>query len=544
MRRASYSNDWREEHRFGSAGFAEFHDLRAAGLLNGRGLPLGFVGDQSLRLDDDAPIITIAGAGSGKLRDLLSYVVCSGPVMPMLIADPRGELAAISWHGLAAHGVRAFFWNPVCIGGLGQDSCNVLDILKADSPQLHADAQFIAEGLIPLTGSANGKYFELRAREWAAQILISRTECHGGTSLPDIGRTINLIQGDPARWADELTAMLSSRYESVRRTAAEMLVKQQESEREFSGIMGELYAYTACLNDPALMAALEPGACSLSDLIDPKRPARIYLNAPTEYLSLWAPVIRLFFTVAMLYKGRAPSSPRVLLLVDEAGQLGRFDALQRAFTYGRGAGVRTWALFQDAGQIEAHYGAPALQSFLGSAQTRQFFGVRDLKTAELLSRMLGTQTLGYDDTLRQDEARKRRREAASAVLMGADPLHAAQEAAHFARAAATRAKQARALLSPDEILNLPEGRQILFISGRNLRPILAHKNAYFTRREMAGLYLPNPYHPPTDAVRVMGRFGPRMLPLIEGPAPEHYLQFPQHRHGRTLWVKGFDPHKR
>ena len=142
-----------------------------------------------------------------------------------------------------------------------------------------------------------------------------------------------------------------------------------------------------------LQRALENPRASLSATCDPVQPATWFINIPVEYVAIWAPVLRTMFTVQMLYKSRIPSSPPVNMIIDEAGQLGSFDALLRSFTFGRGAGVRAWALFQDAGQITRNFGPTGLQGFMGSAALRQFFGVRDYQTAQLVSSMLGQETL-------------------------------------------------------------------------------------------------------------------------------------------------------
>ncbi|MEO1281980.1 MAG: type IV secretory system conjugative DNA transfer family protein, partial [Pseudomonadota bacterium] len=326
------------------------------------------------------------------------------------------------------------------------------------------------------------------------------------------------------------------------RTAAEMLAKQQDSPKEFGAIMGELYANLGFLDDPALLTALEGQDFSLGDLCHAPRTTKIFLNVPAEYLSLWAPLLRLFFTVAMLYKGRAPQAERIMLIVDEAGQLGKFEALLRAFTFGRGAGVRAWAIFQDAGQIIRNFGGPALQGFMGSAQMRQFFGVRDYQTAELVSNMLGSQTLSYDEPVMQDEARRQKQNAILGFINGThDPFGAAFDIAHYERKSKHRTKQRRLLMTPDEVLALPEDKQILFISGKNLRPVLAEKYAYFTRPEMAGRFLPNPYHPPLDRVRIAMRRGSEMRAVIRERVPHAYRSFPQHHDGLWAYVEGYKP---
>jgi len=295
------------------------------------------------------------------------------------------------------------------------------------------------------------------------------------------------------------------------------------------------------LDDPTLLPHLEGGDFSLNALTNPGRATKVFLNVPAEYLSLWSPLIRLFFTVSILYKSRKPQGPRVMLLVDEAGQLGKFEGLLRAFTYGRGAGVRAWAIFQDAGQIIRNFGAPAMQGFLGSAQMRQFFGVRDYQTAQLISDMLGSETLTYDDPLQQDGARHKKRQVIQRMFEGEDPFASVFDYAHYERAAQNRTKQARQLMTPDEILSLTEDRQILFISGQNLRPILAQKYPYFTRPEMAGLYLPNPYHPPTDRVQIATRFGSKWVEVIRENVPAKWAGFPQFQNGTLSYVKGYYP---
>lgn len=531
-----------EKYRFGSAEWSDEGDLRRAGLFRNRGPQIGFWRNRPMTLDSDAPMLTIAGAGAGKTRDVLGHVLCNSPGQRMIGLDPRGELATISAFAHALNGDHAYHWNPYRLCGLPRNACNVLDILDLESLSFHTDAKYVAKALIAETSKGEGKYFDQRGRGWIRAFLKYLVEMHGSVSLPDLNRLIGVIETDNEAWADHLEKMLASRFPSVRRTAGEMLTKQQDSPREFGSIMGTIYAALDFLDDPTLIAALEKPDFSLSALIDPVQPVKLFLNIQAEHLSLWSPLIRLFFTVAMLYKSRAPEAPRVLLLVDEAGQLGGFEALLRAFTFGRGAGIRAWAVFQDTGQIVRNFGAPALQSFIGSAQMRQFFGVRDYQTAKMVSEMLGQQTLEFDDERMQAEARKHKRKAVMDVFASdADPFEAAREYTHHAEAEARRTKQVRDLMTPAEVLALPEDRQILFLSGLGLNPILAWKYPYFERREMAGRYLPNPYHPPVDRVRVKRLFVHSWVKVLSGDVPDHLATFPQFRDGTWRYLEGYHP---
>ena len=229
------------------------------------------------------------------------------------------------------------------------------------------------------------------------------------------------------------------------------------------------------------------------------------------------------------------------MLIDEAAQLGAFQALQQLYTYGRGIGIQPWTFWQDIGQITHNFGPSGTDTFMASAQMRQFLGTRDFSTARLISNMLGTETLEYNDTRLQEEASRQKRLAVQRVMAGEDMLTAMMEAAHFSKAAQMRTKQARKLLTEDEVLSLGLDKQVLFLSGKEPLAVLADRKPYFECAELAGLYLPNPYHPPYDRVRIAGRWGTREARVITGPVPKKYSSFAQYRNGNWAYVEGYQP---
>lgn len=533
-------------YRFGSAAFAAEPDIHHAGLLRAQGPLLGFVRDAALRINGDAPIITIGGAGSGKLRDVLAYNVCGARLsdgswhapMRVLVNDPRGELAAISIQNQVRFNRPAYCINPFGLHGLPMNRVNPWDVIRPNSPTFHADVKLVVADLIPLSGSANGQYFELRAREWTEALIKHHALTHGGITLPALYDIINAIE-DPAAWADLGEAMVLSPFADVRRIALEMNGKRLDAPKEYGAIMGEIFKSVSFLSDPAIRDCLSGSDFSLEVLC--QQDAIVYNMIPAEYAGLLAPMQRAIIGAAMLYKQRHPGAPRILFLIDEAAQLGRFEALLRAYTYGRGMGIRAWSIWQDCGQIARNYGHDAISGFLGSSQTRQFFGTRDLATARMISDMLGTQTLEYDAVLEQAAARRNKAHIVRELIAGADPFEAGLNFAHHARAAVTRTKQARALMTPDEILNMPEDRQLLFVSGLGLHPLYAEKHPYFTRPETAGAYMPNPYHPPRDAVQIATRRGQRWARLITERVPSAHSHLPQYESGSWVYIEGYRP---
>jgi type IV secretion system protein VirD4 len=530
-----------EHYRFGSAGWADEYEMRRAGLFTPRGLPIGFRGRRRLWLEGDAPLITFGGAGTGKLTTVIGHIMCAVQDRSVIVLDPRGEIAATFMPALAQARINAFLWNPYGLHGLPCHSCNPLDVIDPGKSTFHADCKMAAHALVSITSKSEGKYFEQRGSGWVEAIIKFDAEMMGGTSLPAVMRIINLVESGSPHWPDFVEAMAQSAFDDVRRTAGEMLTKQQDSPREFGSIMGEIYAGLSFLDDPHLRAVLEKPDFSLETVCASATPSIVFLMIPAEYLHQISPALRLFLSTCMLYRTRNPGTKRLLMLIDEAAQLGSFAALQKLYTYGRGIGIQPWTFWQDVGQIAQNFGQTGVDTFLGSAQMRQFLGARDLQTAKLISNMLGTQTLEYDDTRAQQEAQRQKRLALQRALEGEDLMQAAMEAAHFSKAAKMRSKQQRKLMTEDEVLAMGGDKHVLFISGREPLAVLADRYPYFERREFAGLYLPNPFHPPYDRVQVAGRFATGWRRVVREPAPEEFASFAQYRNGDWAYVEGYRP---
>lgn len=535
------TSDFNEHYRFGSAGWADEAQMRAAGLFQERGLPIGFWQGSRLWLEGDAPLITFGGAGTGKLTTVIGHILCTVKDRSMIVLDPRGEIAATFMPALAHNGIEAFLWNPYGLHGLPGHRLNPFEPINLRKDTFHADCKLTARALMPVTSRSDGKYFEQRGSGWIDAILKFDAESFGKTNFTNLMHVVNAVESDRKSWDIVLSAMKRSGFPDVRRTAGEMLAKQQDSEREFGGIMGEIYANLAFLDDPVLRRSLDKPEFSLEEFCCSDRPRILFLMIPAEYLQQTAPCVRQIFNACRLFKSRKPGSRRLLMLIDEAAQLGAFQPLQEFYTYGRGIGIQPWTFWQDIGQIEHSFGREGVSTFLSSAQLRQFLGARDLQTARLISSMLGIETLEYDDKRQQDEARRQKRQAVQRALMGDDMMPALMEAAHFGKLAEMKTKQQRKLMTEDEVLGLRGDQQVIFISGREPLAVKADRYPYFERAEFAGLYLPNPYHPPSGSVQVATRWGRKSLRVLREPVPEEFESFAQYRNGDWAYVEGYRP---
>ncbi len=250
---------------------------------------------------------------------------------------------------------------------------------------------------------------------------------------------------------------------------------------------------------------------------------------PGDMVEAWAPVLKSFFVNARTYKARAPAAPRQTWILDEIGNLGSFPLAVKLYTRDAGVGIRPWGFWQSTAQLSA-LGPGAEKIIPASSGLQNWFGIRDDDTAIALSRRMGYETLRYVDEQRLEAARHAKRKAVQSIFTGQDPFKAALEAQHQARMGDLPALKQRALMTQDEVLGLPPGKQIIYADGL-AHPILADRIPYYELPFMAGRYHPNPYFPPEDRVRIMASRGPQWRPVITEPVPRAFAHYPQYQDG-------------
>ncbi|EKE68463.1 type IV secretory system conjugative DNA transfer family protein [Oceanibaculum indicum] len=517
---------------FGSARFAGPKEIAGAGLFTRTkdSLFVGFHGGRALVYSGMAGLVTCAGARSGKLTTTLAYNICCGGYPgTSLILDVKGELAAISQWQVPA---RKFciFWNTRRQHGLPYHRINPVGHLNRSNPDLVSDVLVFCENMIPPSGSANGRYFEGRAHEFLAAIVLTIARRDNVLTLPALYRAINLLVMGGEAWLDFAFEMSEAGFDLSERIEEEVATSRSDTSGGFKGVIGEITRAFICLADPVLMEAVSPpyDFC-LSQLCASDQTYNLYLMVPTEAVEPWAAVIKAFFVAARTYKARAPSAPRQTWFLDECGQLGGFPLVARLFTRDAGLGIRPWAFFQNTKQMNDL--APDGESLLlASAGLQSWYGIRDERTARTLSGMLGNETLAYVDPRQYESARHGMLKAAQALFSGNNVITASLEMAYQRRMGQTPVLKSAPLRSADELLGMPADKQLIFADGL-AHSVWADRRAYYEQPFMAGRYHPNPYHPPPDRVLIATPRGPRWRPVIVEPVPPAYAHYPQYADG-------------
>ncbi|MDH5721907.1 MAG: type IV secretory system conjugative DNA transfer family protein [Alphaproteobacteria bacterium] len=484
-----------ENNRFGSASFASEQDVRKAGMFDqhSNSLLIGFYGHRPVWYSGMGGLLLVAGARGGKLRDVLAYNICRGICLSsMVILDMKGELAVIS-QGQELDGKIPIYWNPCGLHGMPQHRINPVDYIRIDSPSLVSDTKVFCENKIAVSGSPNADYFERRAQEFLEAMTLTLAEKNGTLTLPDLYRVINLIPGGTDEWLNFAYDMSRSCFPVAMRIEEEIASSRNNPTNGFQGILGELFKGFACLSDPQLLSSVSPPYdFSFSQPCEGDQKYQAYFMPRAEFVESWSPVLKDLFVAAMIYKSRKPQAPQQTWVIDEAAQLNKFPLIVKLYTYGAGIGIRPWAVFQSTKQMKS-LGHEADNIITSSAALRSYFAVRDIETASSVSRMIGAQTLVYEDEHAHARARHAKRQAVQAFLSGDDPLSAGLNYAHHAREAETPHMQHRQLRNPDEVLNTPADKQYIFADG--LPGVLyGDRKPYYQQRFMKGRYSDNPYY--------------------------------------------------
>jgi type IV secretion system protein VirD4 len=201
----------------------------------------------------------------------------------------------------------------------------------------------------------------------------------------------------------------------------------------------------------------------------------IYLIIPPENLSTYRSLLRVMTGIAIrdlknsYYKSEIDTNhdakPPVLVILDEFPQLAHMSPIEEGLGYLAGYGIRLWFFVQDISQLKLHY-KRSWQSFMANTETKCFFGVNDIETAKLVSEMAGTATVEHYSYTNG---------TSNGTTYGSYYTQNSQTQSQ--NSSDTLTHTSRPLLTPDEVMRMPNDMQLIFIKG--LRPIFCDLAKFF-----------------------------------------------------------------
>lgn len=377
---------------FGDARFASSDELSrmTRGLELGRDPGTGAV----VRVAVQGTLATIApprkGKTSGLLIPNLAYPEPQSWGGPAVVIDPKGEVYRSVAARRRALGRRVVCLDPLDLVG-GKDRWNPL---KDRDP---SDVLYLQHTALALLPEASGD------SEAAAYFR---------------NRAVDLIVG---------AMIVALHYEKRSVAAVQMLLSNEE---KLIGLLKKLGTIPAALSaleileadpktkDPVKSTALQAFqwiadqrlrrlvSDSTFDLADLSSGAiDLFVAVPPEHKRVLAPLLRWLLSDLFTSVRRNRPSQRIIIFIDEAAALGKFDEILTASGELPGYGASLWTMWQDRSQIVGLYGQAGADTILNTAEIVTIFDVPavDPYEAERWSRAVGQYTARVESLTRPAE---------------------------------------------------------------------------------------------------------------------------------------------
>lgn len=443
---------------FGSSHWATLEEIQKLNLENDDGQWLGKIETASgesktLRYSGPRHLFTSAPGRTGKGTSVVIPTLQTYEGS-MLVIDPKAENAIRTAERRAEMGQEVYLLDPFDLTGgnlpaMPRARLNPVDWVGTDSGNEIDNAMLLAGAIVkPAPGSKEQFWDE------EAKAVIAGTILHVATSPSEEGnRHLPRVRDILSMPEDELETVLvemaASRFTLVSGTAKRTASKDPKLR---SSIFATAQSHTHWLENPAIRDSLSASDFDFADLKVKRQTT--YLILPSDRLEAYSPWLRIMVQQAITTNARniihQPERP-VLFLLDEMAALGNMPVLLTAYGLMAGYGMKLWAIVQDLSQLKRHYG-DGWETFISNSGVVQYFGSRDVMTAEYFSKLCGKTTV--------------------------KSFSIANVFAKERSSTETVSEAQRDLAYADELMTLRDGKQLLFVESSY--PILAERTPWYS----------------------------------------------------------------
>ena len=455
----------RNANTYGTARWATRDDIRKAGLLADTGVVLGQFQNNYLRHDGAEHVLCFAPTRSGKGVGLVipTLLTWSGST---IVHDIKGE----NWDVTA--GFRSTFSRTLRFDPTSLESSAYNPLLEVRRGLNEVrDVQNIADILVDPEGSLEKRnHWEKTSHALLVGAILHVLYAGADKSLAGVAA---FLSNPEETIENTLYAMMDTPHlgeagpHPVVASAARELLNKSDNER--SGVLSTAMSFLGLYRDPVIAKVTSHSDWRIADLVC-GRPTSLYLVVPPSDISRTKPLIRLILNQIgrRLTEEFDPATrrQRVLLMLDEFPALGRLDFFESALAFMAGYGLKAFLIAQSLNQIERAYGQN--NAILDNCHVRVAFATNDERTAKRVSEALGTTT----------EQRSMKNYAGHRLSPWLGHLMI------------SRSETARALLTPGEILQLPQTDEVVLLSGAP--PIKAKKARFYADRRLQSRVLSAP----------------------------------------------------
>lgn len=377
---------------FGDAQFASMEDL--AGLS--RGLELGRDPETGrvVRVQVQGTLATIApprkGKTSGLLIPNLAFPEPSSWGGPAVVIDPKGEVYRATAARRRTLGRRVVCLDPLGLVG-GEDAWNPLASRDAN------DILYLQQTALALLPAATSDgeasaYFRNRAVDLIVGAML--------VALRHDRRTVPAVQFLLSQ-EDKLIAQLKALGKAPATLAAlELLEADPKTKDPVKSTALQAFQWLA---DERLRTMVSTSTFDLAELSSGE--CDVFVVVPPEYKAILAPLLRWFLSDLFTSVRRNRPVQRIMVFIDEAAALGRFDEILTASGELPGYGASLWTMWQDRSQIVGLYGQAGADTILNTAEIVTLFDVPavDPYEAERWSKAIGQYTARVESLSRPAE---------------------------------------------------------------------------------------------------------------------------------------------
>jgi type IV secretion system protein VirD4 len=471
----------------GAARWANEAEVTAAGLRATKGIVLGRRGGRLLAYGGAEHVMLYAPTRTGKGVGVVIPNLLNWPDS-VVVLDVKSENWLASAGFRAAHGQQVLLFDPLDPEGRTARFNPLGHVDRNDPDAVMDELQKLSVMLFPAPPNADPFWAEAaRTGFIGVGAYVAETPA-SHFSLGTIYR--ELTSGEPR---SRLGAVIADRAKAGRPlpagAASALADFCSASDNTFASIKQTITSRMNLWLSPRIRAATDVSDFDLRDLRDKRM--SLYLAVSPDNLARVAPLYSLLLQQLVdLNVRELPSTNRhdvpVLVLLDEFARLGHASVIAHAFSFVAGYGLRLLPVLQSPAQLRAEYGADLAEEIMANCGIEIAFAPKELKVAQDLSERLGYWTYSGRSMSRPTLLSRGSRST-------------------------TESDQRRALMMPQELIQLPASKLIALRAG--LPPVKADKIVYWRERAFTKRLLPAP------AVPVHAGFGVAGGSAASPPSP-------------------------
>lgn len=458
------------EKVFGDSRWATQADVNRAQLRAKEGMLLG-VDDKGYFVSEGFQhALLFAPTGSGKgvgfvIPNLLFWQ------HSVVVHDIKLENYDLTSGWRASQGQKVFVWEPANPDGVTH-CYNPIDWVSKKPGQMVDDVQKIANLILP-----KQDFWENEARSLFLGVVLYLLS--DDTKIKSFGEVVRTMRSDDVVY--HLSIGLDT-LGNVMSPVAYMNIAAflQKADKERSGVVSTLNSSLELWANPLIDSATATSDFNVLEFKKVKH--TIYVGLTPDNIQRLQKLMQVFYQQATEFLSRKMPNIKeepygVMFLMDEFPTLGKMEQFKSGIAYFRGYRVRLFLIIQDTQQLKGTYEEAGMNSFLSNSYFRITYAANNYETANLISQLCGNKTVKQTSN-------------SSPTFFNLNLASRTQNVSEVQRA----------LLLPQEVLQLPRDEQIVLIESYppiKSRKIKYYEDKFFTKRLIKPVFVPTqvPYDP-------------------------------------------------